>query len=112
MGEIGQNILREIRESGDEADWADTPIEEILERLAKEENDKKIKDMKNKVWHKVTIATEEQNVKVYPNETFDGIIVEAIELDDKTESSRLYLNKDEMELLILKMREMMEYVKQ
>jgi hypothetical protein len=68
--------------------------------------------MKNKVWHKVTIATEEQNVEVYPTETFDGIIVEAKELDDKTESPRLYLNKDEMELLILKMREMMEYVKQ
>jgi hypothetical protein len=68
--------------------------------------------MKNKVWHKVTIATEEQNVEVYPTETFDGIIVETKELDDKTESPRLYLNKDEMELLILKMREMMEYVKQ
>ena len=68
--------------------------------------------MKNKVWHKVTIATEEQNVEVYPTETFDGIIVGAKELDDKTESPRLYLNKDEMELLILKMREMMEYVKQ
>jgi hypothetical protein len=68
--------------------------------------------MKNKVWHKVTIATKEQNVEVYPTETFDGIIVEAKELDDNTESTRLYLNKDEMELLILKMREMMEYVKQ
>jgi hypothetical protein len=68
--------------------------------------------MKNKVWHKVTIATKEQNVEVYPTETFDGIIVEAKELDDNTGSPRLYLNKDEMELLILKMREMMEYVKQ
>ena len=109
MGGFGQNILREIREEGDEAAWADTPTKEILERLAKEEN---IKDMKNKVWHKVTISTEEQNVQVYPTETFDGIIVQTKELDDKTESSRLYLNKDEMELLILKMREMMEYVKQ
>jgi hypothetical protein len=68
--------------------------------------------MKNKVWHKVTIATEDQNIEVYPTETFDGIIVETKELDDKTGSPRLYLNKDEMELLILKMREMMEYVKQ
>jgi hypothetical protein len=68
--------------------------------------------MKNKVWHKVTIATEEQNVEIYPTETFDGIIVGAKKLDNKTESPRLYLNKDEMELLILKMREMMEYVKQ
>ncbi len=66
--------------------------------------------MKNKVWHKVEISTEEQNVSVYPTETYDGIIVETNELDG-TNSPRLYLNKDEMELLILKMREMMEYVK-
>jgi len=65
--------------------------------------------MKNKVWHKVQIATEEQNVSVYPTENFDGIIVETKELDDKTASSRLYLNKDEMELLIIKMKEMMQY---
>ena len=68
--------------------------------------------MKNKVWHKITIATDEQNVEIYPTETFDGIIVETIELDDKTGSSTLYLNQDEMELLILKMREMMSYVKE
>lgn len=67
--------------------------------------------MKNKVWHKVTIATDEQNVEVYPTETFDGIIIETKELDDKG-SPRLYLSEDEMELLILKMREMMTYVKQ
>jgi hypothetical protein len=66
--------------------------------------------MKNKVWHKVEISTEEQNVSVYPTETYDGIIVETNELDG-TNSPRMYLNKDEMELLILKMREMMEYVK-
>ena len=66
--------------------------------------------MKNKVWHKVTISTEEQNVEIYPSETYDGIIVETRELDGK-ESPRMYLNIDEMELLILKMREMMEYVK-
>jgi hypothetical protein len=66
--------------------------------------------MKNKVWHKVEISTEEQNVSVYPTEEYNGIIVEANELDGTT-SPRMYLNKDEMELLILKMREMMEYVK-
>ena len=66
--------------------------------------------MKNKVWHKVTIATDEQNVEIYPTETFDGIIVEAKELDGETESPRLYLNKNEMELLIIKMQEMMKYV--
>ena len=67
--------------------------------------------MENKVWHKMVIATEEQNVEVYPNETFDCIIVETKELDDKTGSPRLYLNEDEMELLIAKMREMIQYIK-
>jgi hypothetical protein len=38
--------------------------------------------MKNKIrlvrryWHKVEIATEEQNVSIYPTELFDGIVVE------------------------------------
>lgn len=66
--------------------------------------------MNNKVWHKTLIATEEQNVEIYPTDTFDGIIVETKELDDKTGNSRLYLSKDEMELLIIKMQEMMKYV--
>jgi hypothetical protein len=66
--------------------------------------------MKNKVWHKVTISTEEQVVEVYPKETYNGIIVETKELDGSG-SFRMYLNVDEMELLISKMREMMEYVK-
>jgi hypothetical protein len=65
--------------------------------------------MKNKVWHKVQIVTDEQNIDIYPEEMFNGIIVETKERDDKTESSRLYLNKDEMELLIVKMQEMMNY---
>jgi len=67
--------------------------------------------MKNKVWHKVEISTEEQNIEVYPTETFDGIIVETKELDGSG-SPRLYLNKDEMEFLITKMQEMMKYVKE
>lgn len=65
--------------------------------------------MKNKVWHKVVIATEEQNVEIFPTEEFDGIIIQTKELDDKTYSPRLYLTKDEMELLIIKMREIMDY---
>ena len=64
--------------------------------------------MTQKVWYKSVIATEEQNINVYPTENFDGIIVEAKELDDR-KSPTMYLNKDEMELLILKMREMMDY---
>lgn len=65
----------------------------------------------DKVWHKVVIATEEQNVEIYPNEGFDGIIVETKELDDKTSSPKLYLSEKEMEFLILKMREAMSYIK-
>jgi len=67
--------------------------------------------MANKIWHKTIISTQDQNVEIYPNETFDGIIIETKELDIKTGNSRMYLNKDEMELLILKMSEMMAYVK-
>jgi hypothetical protein len=67
--------------------------------------------MKNKVWHKITIATEGQNVEIHPTDTYDGIIVVTKELDDKTENPRMYLNEDEMEMLILKMREMMNSVK-
>ena len=50
--------------------------------------------MKNKVWHKVEISTEEQNVEIYPTEGFDGIIVETKELDGSG-SPRLYLNKED-----------------
>ena len=66
--------------------------------------------MKNKVWNKTVISTEgEQNVEIYPTEEFNGIIIETKELDDSP-STRLYLNKNEMELLIIKMQEMMKYV--
>jgi len=68
--------------------------------------------MANKVWHKIVIATEEQNVEIRPADGYGGIVVETKELDDKTESPRMYLNEDEMEMLILKMREMMNYVKE
>ena len=66
--------------------------------------------MKTKVWNKTVIATEDQNVEIYPTEGFDGIIVEVKELDDKTLNGRLYLNKDQMELLIIRMQDMMKYV--
>jgi len=67
--------------------------------------------MKNKVWYKVTISTEEQDVSIYPTEGFDGIIVETKEMDGKTLSPRMYLNENELEVLIPRMREMMDYVK-
>jgi hypothetical protein len=65
--------------------------------------------MEKKVWYKSVITTEEQNVEIFPTEGFDGIIIQTKEFDDKTYSPRLYLNKEEMELLILKMREIMDY---
>jgi hypothetical protein len=66
--------------------------------------------MKNKVWNKTVIVTEDQDVSIYPTEQFDGIIVETRELDGDPFTSRMYLNRDEMELLIIKMQEMMKYV--
>ena len=68
--------------------------------------------MGNKVWHMVTIATEEQNVKIYPTDLYDGIIVSTEERSGTSSYAKLYLNEDEMEMLIIKMTEMMEYVKQ
>lgn len=65
--------------------------------------------MANKVWYKLVIATEEQDVTVRPTDEKDGIIVETKE-PDGTVSPRLYLNRDEMECLIAKMKEMMDYV--
>jgi len=67
--------------------------------------------MKNKVWYKVTISTEEQDVSIYPTEGFDGIIVETKEMDGATLSPRMYLSENELEVLIPRMREMMDYVK-
>lgn len=63
----------------------------------------------DKVWHKTVIATEEQDVHIYPTEQWDGIIVETKEADGR-ESPRTYLNEAELDFLIDKMREMMEYV--
>lgn len=66
--------------------------------------------MKNKIWNKTVISTGDQDISIYPTEQFDGIIVETKELDGDPFTSRLYLNRDEMEFLILKMQEMMKYV--
>ncbi len=65
--------------------------------------------MANKVWYTVEIATEEQNITISPTTDFDGITVDTAELDGNG-NPRLYLNKEEMECFIAKMREMMDYV--
>lgn len=65
--------------------------------------------MANKIWYKVQVSLEsQQDVSVYPDEGFDGIVVETVEIDDKTKH-RIYLNKEEMEMLIAKMQEVMNY---
>jgi len=66
--------------------------------------------MKAKIWNMSTIATEEQNIEIYPNEMNDGIIVEIKEANCKKTDARLYLNKEQMELFINRMNEMMDYV--
>lgn len=65
----------------------------------------------DKVFHEVTIHLDDQNVIVYPGEAYDSIIVQVKEMDN-TASRRMYLNEAQMELLIVKMREMMNYVKE
>ena len=67
--------------------------------------------MKNKIWYCTEISTEaEQNVSIYPDETFSGIIIETKEVDGNLFTSRMYLNRDEMEFLIIKMKEMMSSI--
>jgi hypothetical protein len=67
--------------------------------------------MSAQMWYKVVVPTRmEQQISVYPNEGFDGIIVEIEEVDDNKESIRLYLYKDEMNIFIEKMMEMMKHV--
>jgi hypothetical protein len=61
------------------------------------------------VWYKVQMSLEsQQDVSIQPDEGFDGIVVETVEIDDKTKH-RIYLNKQEMEFLIAKMQEVMNY---
>jgi hypothetical protein len=64
-----------------------------------------------KIWHTVNISTEEQDISLSSTEDMTAIIVEAKELDG-TPASRIYLTDHEMEFLILKMREMMKYIKE
>ena len=66
--------------------------------------------MKKKIWNKTVISTEVQDIQIYPTPEYDGIVVEIIEVGNNSLMSIMHLDKDEMELLIIKMQEMMEYV--
>lgn len=57
-----------------------------------------------------TIATEEQNLSIMPTEDQKGIILQTKELDDTTTSDTIYLNKNEAEVLIIKIQEMIKYL--
>jgi len=68
--------------------------------------------MSGKIWYKTEISLDaDQNVEIYPDEGYSGIVVQGKEIESK-DSSRIYLNRAEMELLITKMREMMDHVEQ
>ena len=65
--------------------------------------------MADKVWYKVEISlSADQSVEIYPDDGYDGIVVKGKEIESK-DSYRIYLNRNEMELLIAKMREMMDF---
>lgn len=66
--------------------------------------------MSGKIWYKTEISLDaDQNVEVYPDEGYGGIVIKGKEIES-TDSYRIYLNRAEMELLISKMREMMDHV--
>ena len=65
--------------------------------------------MAEKLWYKTQISLEcNQDVSIYPDDGYNGIVVEAVVLDNNTRC-RIYLNKQEMEFVIAKMREMMDF---
>ena len=66
--------------------------------------------MKKKIWNKTVIASEVQDIQIYPTPEYDGIIVEIKEVGNNSVMSIMHLDKDEMELFIIKMQEMMKYV--
>lgn len=66
--------------------------------------------MSGKVWYKTEISLDaDQNVEIYPDEGYGGIVIKGKEIES-TDSYRIYLKRAEMELLISKMREMMDHV--
>lgn len=66
--------------------------------------------MENKIMHSVIVYMQEHNVEICPSEDFDGIVINT-KNDDNTLGSSLYLDEQEMEFLIAKMKEVMAYVK-
>ena len=68
---------------------------------------------KKKIWITTELHTEfEQNIRIQPTETFDGVVLEIKESQSPTYDARLYLNAETLEAMIAKLREMMDYVKE
>jgi hypothetical protein len=70
--------------------------------------------MKDKIWYSTEISTKyEQNIRIRPNEDTTDILIEIKESHDATyHNGCLFLDAATMEVLIAKMRETMEYIKQ
>lgn len=65
--------------------------------------------MAEKVWYKTEISlSADQSVEIYPDDGYDGIVVKGKEIHSK-DSYRIYLNRNEMEFVIAKMKEMMDF---
>ena len=68
--------------------------------------------MKDKVWIRTEISTEyEQDIRIQPTDSWNGIEVSFKECGDENYKQRLYLDEVMLEAFIAKMRETMEYVK-
>ena len=68
---------------------------------------------KKKIWITTELYTEfEQNIRIQPTDTFDGVVLEIKESGSPTYDARLYLNAETLEAMIAKLREMMDYVKE
>ena len=67
--------------------------------------------MTKKIWFSTEISTDaEQDIRVQPTPEFDGITIEFKEAGDPLyKGNTLYLDRDTMEILIIKMRETMDY---
>ena len=52
----------------------------------------------------------EQKILIQPTPAFDGIEVYLFEADGSDNSGALYINKQELPIIIKKLQEMMEYV--
>lgn len=63
-----------------------------------------------RIFKTTTIAFEDGNLEIYPNENWDGIVVRFLDLSGK--ESYMNLSKAELDCVRLEMDKMMDYVMQ